>query len=115
MLRRSLAYMPGYELPAALDASTRRRCSQILAQRSAFSRIPGTIWAALFTLTVLTIILVAPVIGDAASTGRMWSVSESPHLVFLIIQNGLMLLFAPLLIRRLRDRHPRGTQEEFNQ
>ena len=115
MLRLSLVQLPGYELPAPLDVSTRRRCRQVLIQRSAFSRIPGMIWAALITLTVLTVILVAPVIGDAAFAGRMWSVAESPHLVFLIIQNGLMLLFAPLLIRRLRHRPPNGIQEEMNQ
>ena len=114
-LRQWLDEDPGPCLPQSLDMATLRRCRQILTPRSPLSRIPKPIWAALFALTLLTVVFVAPVISDAATTGRLFALSGSPHWIFLIIQNALMLFFSPLLIRRLRGSQINNSLEEYIQ
>jgi len=89
-----------HTLPIALDHRTRALCHEKI--RTASSPIPRFIWAALIFLTLLTTVIALPVLQELRSDEAL-----SYQVIFVIslcIQNAVMLFFAPVLIRRYREK-----------
>jgi len=110
-LRSLLRQRPTLVLPEDLDKKTYQKCvSEIQSlqknkQRAGFGQhmqsIPIHMKAVFISFLVLTVIWIFPFFKDFGFSGEPLSVSTIFGL-FWIIQNAMMLLFAPLLIRRFR-------------
>ena len=107
----SIEAVPLPSLSNKLESETREMChAEIRAQQemalaqirqTRFTTIPKYIWAALFTLIILTLILFVPSIKDF-KLGESLSF-EIAVILMIIIQNGIMLFFAPILFRKFRS------------
>ena len=109
-LQGGLRKGPGPELSAQLSEKTRLRCHTELDSLSRSravqdperrpAAVPWPILAALLLLTGLTIIFLIPAIEEFRQAQK---VTVETILVFMIVlQNALMLFFAPVLLRRGR-------------
>ena len=103
-LRRKAASLAAISAPEATAGSVLRRCR--LELRTGIqplpARVPVWVQACAGLLLVLTILWVYPVLEDFM---KEESVNYSTGLVIaLLVQNTIMLLFAPLIIRIFRDR-----------
>ena len=109
-MHSSLQKVASPELPAELEQRVRLACyeeintrlqSQIRPRRSRSSAsVPWPIWAALAVLTVLTVAFLVPGIEKFLEEQRF---SLDAVLVLgIILQNALMLFFAPVVMRRRR-------------
>lgn len=104
-LRQKLEKTRAARLPARLDRMTRQHCLAELRKiepgpRYRGKRVPRLVYGALLALIVVTLILIFPVIGDLSlapplTPGKILAVG-------LILQNAVMLLLSPLLIRKYR-------------
>jgi anti-sigma factor RsiW len=110
-IRLGIITMPKPMLPPDLAQKTRERCLdemrlQPASAKRIFSRIrsypiPIYVWAALVPLIIFTVLLVAPVIKEIRLGESL--AFESAAALTLLIQNAVMLFFAPILIRRYRS------------
>jgi len=109
-LKSCLREATGPALPAEVSENVRLRChaeieslSRPLAARDSGrgpASIPGPILAALLVLTGLTAIFLIPAIEEFRQAQK---VTVETVLVFMVVlQNALMLFFAPVLMRRSR-------------
>ena len=105
--------MPKPVLPRELAEKTRERCyaelkKQFEARKSALLAPPGPIpiyvWAVLIALTALTMFITIPVISEIKLDESL--TFKSAAVLTLIIQNAVMLFFAPILIRKYRSKKP---------
>ena len=109
-IRIGVKAMPQPVLPPDLVQKTRVRCHvEISQQPAAVSKIarlipsdpiPKYVWAALLPLIILTVLIIVPELIEIR-----WDQSltfKSVVALSIIIQNALMLLFVPILIRRRR-------------
>lgn len=103
--------MPKPVLPPDLVEKTRQVCysewkKQSEAAKSALrvspSPIPIYVWAVLIVLTVLTMFITIPVISEIKLDEPL--TFKSAAVLALIIQNAVMLFFAPILIRKYRSK-----------
>ena len=103
--------MPKPVLPPELAEKTRQRCyaelkKQFEARKSALlappSPIPIYVWAVLIVVTILTMFITIPVISEIKLDESM--TFKSAAVLTLIIQNAVMLFFAPILIRKYRSK-----------
>jgi len=117
-IRTGIKAMPMPELSADIAENTRLRCyAEMKKQRKAalekrsspaLSRpIPVYVWATLFVLTLLTMVITFPVIGEIRFDQTL--TFKAAAVLTLIIQNAVMLFFAPILIRKYRSK-----RENFN-
>ena len=67
------------------------------------SSIPKYIWALVFSLVILTATIMFPLLKDL-SLGESLSV-QTVAILSLMLQNAIMLVFAPLLIRKYREKN----------
>jgi hypothetical protein len=100
------------ELPADVDAQVRSLCCAEISRRhpgqkqAALSRdasVPWPIWAALAVLTALTLAFLIPGIEEFSKSQEL--TAEIILLLILILQNGLTLFLAPVIMRRRRLIH----------
>jgi hypothetical protein len=69
-------------------------------RRTALASVPGFIWAALAVLIIMTAVLVVSFVGDLK---QGWSLTFSNvGLLTLLAQNAVMLLFIPVIMRKVR-------------
>lgn len=110
-IRLSLSTSPKPALPHLLDSLTLGACQDWIytaattgkvIPSSSKSALPKLVWSALFLLTVLTVIILIPLLKEFQLDQNI-SVSTAVALT-LILQNAVMLFFAPLIIRRARFR-----------
>ena len=103
--------MPKPVLPRELAEKTRQRCyadlkKQLEARKSALlarpSSIPIYVWAVLIAVTLLTMFITIPVISEIKLDESL--TFKSAAVLTLIIQNAVMLFFAPVLIRKYRSK-----------
>ena len=107
-IRSALNNIPAPPLPQDMEERTRMRCyaemrsqRDISTSRSPLTRaaqIPGLIWGALIFLTVITVIIVVPQARDLRIDQSM-SFADIAALS-LILQNAVMLILAPLVLRK---------------
>lgn len=98
-------------LPAELDRRTRMLChdklkekwesGSLLKMQPIRPPIPGFIWAALTFLILITGIFTLPLIRELQST-KAFS-SQTIFMLSLWIQNGVMLLLSPVILRKFRE------------
>lgn len=98
--------------PAGLVERTRVRCRELLdapesrparpvsRSNGAFRRIPRAVWASTIGLLLLTALILVPFFGDVILSEPLSYVSWVG--LGFIVQNVLMLLSSPLLLRKLR-------------
>jgi hypothetical protein len=109
-IRKGVKAMPQPVLPPDLAQKTRVRCHAEISRRPAAASkiarliptdpIPKYVWATLLPLIIFTVLIIVPEL-----TEIRWDQSltfTSVVALSVIIQNALMLLFAPILIRRRR-------------
>lgn len=112
-LRTGIKAMPVPELSPDLAENTRLRCyDEMKNQREAarekrssqtLSRpIPVYVWATLFVLTLLTMVIIFPVIREIKFDQTLSF--KAAAVLTIIIQNAVMLFFAPILIRKYRSK-----------
>jgi hypothetical protein len=89
---------PEQDLPAEVDQRVRRLCHQELNKKSA--GVPWMIWAALALLMFLTIDFLIPRVEEFWQNQKV--TLEMGLVIILLLQNALMLFFAPVIIRRPR-------------
>lgn len=103
--------IPKPVLPPELAEKTRQRCyaelkKQSEARKSALltppSPIPIYVWAVLIAVTFLTMFITIPVISEIKLDEPL--TFKSAAVLMLIIQNAVMLFFAPILIRKYRSK-----------
>ncbi len=109
-IRMGVKTMPQPVLPPGLAQKTRLRCqAEISQQPAAASKIaklipsdpvPKYVWAALLPLILLTVFVLAPTLKEIRLDQTLTFTSAAA--LTIIIQNAVMLLFAPILIRRRR-------------
>jgi anti-sigma factor RsiW len=109
-LREQLREAAGPALPDELSDRVRFRCfgeldslSRTRAGRDSGRRpasVPWPIWAALLVLTGLTILFLIPGLEEFRESQKL--TLESLLVLMVILQNALMLLCTPLLMRRGR-------------
>ena len=108
-IRADLEKAPQAELPASLETRVRSLChAEISAaptgrKQPAPSRdvlVPWPIWIAVAFLTVLTVALLVGAIEEFSRSREV--TAETALLLILILQNGLTLFFAPVVMRRRR-------------
>jgi len=109
-LRLSLQNVPVQRLPSELENRVRLIChselnskalGQLRLSRSRKStRVPWMIWASLVVLTFLTIDFLIPRIEEFWQNQKF--TLETVLVLILMLQNALMLFFAPIIIRRPR-------------
>jgi hypothetical protein len=83
---------------AELDSLSRSRSGQDFGRRAA--AVPWPIWAALLVLTGLTLCFLIPGLAGFRQSQKL--TLETALVLLVILQNALMLFFAPLLMRRGR-------------
>lgn len=71
-----------------------------IAPQTSSDPIPILLWAALFSLILLTVIVVVPALKDIILNKPLSFPSAA--VLTLMIQNAVMLVFAPILLRKLR-------------
>jgi len=111
-IRMGIKTIPRPILPPDLAQKTRLRCQAELSQQPAagarigklipFDPIPKYVWAVLFPLILLTVFVLAPTLKEIRLDQTLTFTSVVA--LTIIIQNAVMLLFAPILIRRLRGK-----------
>ncbi len=117
-IRTGIKAMPTPELSPDLAENTRLRCyaemkkQQEAARERRSSRtlsrpIPVYVWATLFVLTLLTMVVILPVVKEIKFDQTLSF--KAAAVLTLIIQNAVMLFFAPILIRKYRS-----NREYFN-
>jgi hypothetical protein len=97
-------------LPPDLAQKTLHRCQTEISQQPATATkiaklipsapIPKYVWAALLPLILLTVFVLAPTLKEIRLDQTLTFASAAA--LTIIIQNAVMLLFAPILIRRRR-------------
>lgn len=111
-IRMGVKAIPQPVLPPDLAQKTRLRIYTEMGREPAAAKkidkltpsepIPKYVWIALLPLIILTVILVVPVFKEIRLDQTLTFASVVA--LTIIIQNAVMLLFAPILIRRLRGR-----------
>lgn len=107
-------------LPPALDIRTRAAWRAKLASHVAATRtdedvaprpvpLPRWLWAALAVLTALTAVIVYPIFAEPEIVEPLSF--RTAAIAALLLQNGMMLLFAPILLRKF-NRLPGGSRIE---
>jgi len=109
-IRMGVKTMPQPVLPPDLAQKTRLRCQAEMSQQPAAASkiarlipsdsIPKYVWAALLPLILLTVFVIAPTLKEIRLDQTLTFASVVAFTI--IIQNAVMLLFAPILIRRRR-------------
>ncbi len=109
-IRIGVKTIPQPILPPDLAQKTRLRCQAEMNQRPAAASkiarlipsdpIPKYVWAALLPLILLTVFVLAPTLKEIRLDQTLTFTSATA--LTIIIQNAVMLLFAPILIRRRR-------------
>ena len=109
-IRMGVKTIPQPLLPPDLAQKTRRRCqAEISRQFAAASKIaklipsdpiPKYVWAALLPIILLTVLVIIPELIEIRLDQTLKFTSVAAFTI--IIQNAVMLLFAPILIRRRR-------------
>ncbi len=109
-IRMGVKTMPQPALPPDLAQKTRLRCQAEISRRPAAVKktaklipsdaIPKYVWAALLPLILLTVFALAPTLKGIRLDQTLTFTSAAA--LTIIIQNAVMLLFAPILIRRRR-------------
>ncbi|NIM58814.1 MAG: hypothetical protein GTO16_07705 [Candidatus Aminicenantes bacterium] len=107
-IRMGIKSMPQLIVPLDLAQKTRLRIRTELSMEPAATAkidqlthsepIPKYVWAALLPLIILTAILIVPIFKEIRLDQTL--TFRSVVALTLIIQNAVMLLFAPILIRR---------------
>jgi len=111
-IRMGVKAMPQPVLPPGLAQKTRVRCHAEISRRPAAASkitrlipsepIPKYVWAALLPLILLTVFVIVPVFKEIRLDQALTFTSVVA--LTIIIQNAVMLLFAPILIRRRRGK-----------
>lgn len=106
--KAGLGKSPCPEFSAGLAERTRLRCRSemdVLSRRPGIPEsgsrpqaAPWPVLAALLVLTGLTVIFFIPAVGTFFKTQKV--TIETVLVFFLVLQNAVMLLFAPVLLRR---------------
>lgn len=114
-IRISLTKMPAPSLPDELGRRTRILCHAELKARLASEKqrvsqtrpapVPWVIWAALISLIGLTVFLMVSLFKDIGLNQPLSF--ESVFVLCLILQNAVMLFFAPVIIRKYCSPKPR--------
>ncbi len=109
-IRMGVKTMPQPVLPPDLAQKTRLRCQAEISRRPAAAAriaklipsdpIPKYVWAVLLPLILLTVFVLAPTLKEIRLDQTLTFASVVAFTI--IIQNAVMLLFAPILIRRRR-------------
>lgn len=109
-IRTGVKTMSQPVLPPDLAQKTRRRCQAEISRRPAAASkiaklipsdpIPKYVWAVLLPLILLTVFVLAPTLKEIRLDQTLTFASAAA--LTIIIQNAVMLLFAPILIRRRR-------------
>jgi hypothetical protein len=107
-IRMGVKTIPQPILPPDLAQKTRLRCQAEISQQPATATknaklipsdpIPKYVWAALLPLILLTVFALAPTLKEIRLDQTLTFASAAA--LTIIIQNAVMLLFAPILIRR---------------
>lgn len=107
-IRMGIKAMPQPVLPPDLAQKTRLRCHAEMSQQPGAATgiapqtpsdpIPRYVWAALFPLIFLTVLVIVPVFKEIRLDQTLTFTSVVA--LTIIIQNAVMLLFTPILIRR---------------
>ncbi len=96
-------------LPAALDARTRAAWRAELAGPPRPTPLPRWLGAALGVLTAMTVVVVYPIFaGPEIVEPLSFRTAAS---IALLLQNGVMLFFAPILFRKFKTRPGYGRIE----
>ena len=109
-IRRGVKTIPQPILPPDLAQKTLHRCQTEISQQPATATkiaklipsapIPKYVWAVLLPLILLTVFVLAPTLKEIRLDQTLTFASAAA--LTIIIQNAVMLLFAPILIRRRR-------------
>ncbi len=109
-IRMGVKTIPQPILPPDLAQKTRRRCQAEISQQPVAATkiaklipsdpIPKYVWAVLLPLILLTVFVLAPTLKVVRLYQTLTFASAAA--LTIIIQNAVMLLFAPILIRRRR-------------
>jgi anti-sigma factor RsiW len=101
-LRSALEKTPAPDLDAELVEKVRRRCHGELLQKSSGrpTGVPLSIWAAFGILTVITLGFFIPQIQEFFATKEF--TPAMGVLLAILLQNAVMLFFAPVIMRRHR-------------
>jgi hypothetical protein len=101
-LRSSWQKAPAANPDAELVEKVRRRCYAELLQKSPGRppRVPWSIWAAFGILTVITLGFFIPQIQEFFTTKEF--TPAMGYLSAILLQNAVMLFFAPVIMRRQR-------------
>jgi predicted anti-sigma-YlaC factor YlaD len=94
-LRQGCRSVPEPVLPDPLERATRRLCHRRIEQSNP---VPRPVYWALASILILTLVVIFPAMGKQPLDSD-WSPGEVLGLI-LVLQNAVMLLFSPLLIRR---------------
>ena len=107
-IRMGVKTIPQPVLPPDLAQKTRLRCQAEMSQQPPAATkiaklipsepIPKYVWAALLPLILLTVFVIVPVFKEIRLDQTLTFTSVVA--LTIIIQNAVMLLFAPILIRR---------------
>ncbi len=123
-IRMGIKTMPQPVLPPDLAQKTRLRCQAEMSQQPAAAKktaklipsdtIPKYVWAALLPLILLTVLVIVPIFKEIRLDQTLKFTSAAA--LTIIIQNAVMLLFAPILIRRRHGKKQdiRGIQMNAN-
>jgi hypothetical protein len=123
-IRIGIKKIPQPVLPPDLAQKTRLRCyAEISRQPAAAPKIarltpsepiPKYVWAVLLALILLTVFIIVPLFKEIRLDQTLTFTSVVA--LTIIIQNAVMLLFAPILMRRQRWKKPdfRGIPMEAN-
>jgi anti-sigma factor RsiW len=113
-IRTGIQKMPPPILPPDLAQKTRLRCYAEMSRQPAAAPkiarltpsepIPKYVWAVLLPLILLTILIIVPAFKEIRLDQTLTFTSVVA--LTIIIQNAVMLLFAPILIRRHRWKKP---------
>jgi len=95
-LQWGLKAIPEPVLPDDCERLSREVCHREI--QKAPGRVPRSVYLALMALIAITLVLIFPVVGELSFEA---SLSSRETLTFiLVLQNAVMLLLSPLLIRR---------------
>ena len=103
-IRSSLKKMPSPSIPQTLEESTKTLCLERLKKRERqknLPHIPSLIWTALILLTALTAVVLFLVIKDFKM--ELPLSRKSVAVLILLMQNAVMLFFAPIILRKFRS------------
>ncbi len=109
-LQWGLKAIPEPVLPDDCERVSREVCHREI--QKAPGRIPRSVYLALMALMAITLVLIFPVVGELSFET---SFSSQETLAFiLVLQNAVMLLLSPLLIRRYGRYEGLSRQEARN-